>query len=85
MEDSGVTSFNSSGSADLSLDALDLSSSTTNDMSAGARSSSNRDTQLESRTAGSEQVLVSASTVVETPTLIHQQPEGYSSEGELQR
>ena len=34
MADSGVTSFNSSGSADISLDALDISSTNPSDSSA---------------------------------------------------
>ena len=34
MEDSGVTSFSSSGSVDLSLGALEISSSNPNEMSA---------------------------------------------------
>ncbi len=85
MEDSGVTSFSSSGSVDISLDALDLSSSNPSDMSAA--NCSDTATQLET-TAVAEQG--SAATVEESAGLIHtpSQSEGFSSEkteGELQR
>ena len=79
MEDSGVTSFSSSGSVDISLDALDLSSGNPSNMSAG---NCNND-QLE-QTAGAQQDVVNASTVVETTN----QPEAFSpeqGEGDFQR
>lgn len=86
MEDSGVTSFSSSGSVDISLDALDLSSGNPNDMSAA---SCNETTQLE-QTAGAEEQVVASATTVETTALIHtpNQREAFSpvqAEGDLQR
>ena len=94
-QDSGVTSFNSSGSVDISLDALDLSSSSnSNEMSAVAACNDETATTISLETTPAGPALAaavgSAATLQlpQTPQLIHgpEQPQVvFPGEGDLQR
>lgn len=81
MEDSGVTSFSSSGSVDMSLDALDLSSSSRADDTSGISTSCSNDSPA-TPGGGSEE----AATSSHSPGSVANTADSYPEEpGELQR
>ena len=81
MEDSGVTSFSSSGSVDVSLDALDLSSSSPADDTSGISTGCSNDSPATPGGGSSEEAAITHSPVSVANT-VDSYPEDH---GELQR